>query len=96
MVDGPDHLTGPAGSLGGDSNQRPVVAREIFMAIDVVVPLVAIGAMLIALALDDQPEGQIDQVDTAHRAVVIADDQIAFWLWKSRENQAEPQPGLPR
>jgi hypothetical protein len=73
-----------------------VVAREIFMAIDVVVPLVAIGAMLVALVLNDQLVRQIDQVDTAHRAVVIADDQIAFWLWKSREDQAEPQPGLPR
>ena len=55
-----------------------MVAGKVFLPIDVVVPLVAVGAMLIALVLDDQLVCQVDQVDPADRALIITNDQIAF------------------
>jgi hypothetical protein len=48
LVDRVHHLAGPAGPLGGDPNQRPLAAGEVFVAINVAVPLVAILAVLIS------------------------------------------------
>ena len=48
------------------------------MAVDVAVPLVAVGAVLVALVLDDQLVPHIDQINPADRALVVADDQDAF------------------
>jgi hypothetical protein len=38
----------------------------------------AIGAVLITLVLDDQPVRDADQINPADRALVIANDQVAF------------------
>jgi hypothetical protein len=35
LADAADHLPRPAGPLGGDANQRPVIAGEVFLAVDV-------------------------------------------------------------
>jgi hypothetical protein len=48
------------------------------MTVDIGVPLMAIGAVLIALILDDQLLCQIDQVDATHRPLIVSDDQVAF------------------
>jgi hypothetical protein len=66
-VDTADHLAGPAGPLGGDSDQCPMISSEVFMAIDVAIPLVAVGAVLIAFVLDDQLVLHVDQVHPADR-----------------------------
>src|SRR5688572_1777789 len=92
LVDAADHLPGPAGSLGGDADQRPVVAGEVFLAINVVVPLVTVGAVLIAFVLDDQLVLQVDQVDPAHRALVIADDHVDSGIGRpARTRQSRSQ-----
>ena len=96
LIDAADHLPRPAGSLGGDANQRPVIAGEVFLAINVAIPLVTVRAVLIAFVLDDQLVLQVDQVDPAHRALVIADDHIAFRHRQPGQNEAEPKPGLAR
>jgi hypothetical protein len=38
----------------------------------------AIGPVLITLVLDDQPVRQLDRINPADRALVIANDQVAF------------------
>jgi hypothetical protein len=96
LVDRVDELAGPAGPLGGDPNQRPPVSGEIFLPINVTVPLVAVGPVLITLVLDDHHVRHLDQIDPADRALVIADDQMAFRHRQPGKNQAETQPGLPR
>jgi hypothetical protein len=48
------------------------LSGELFMAVDIGVPLTAIGAVLIALVLDDQLVRQIDEVDAPHRALIVA------------------------
>ena len=66
------------------------------MAVDVAVPLVAVGAVLVAFVLDDQLVRQVDQVDPADGALVVSDDQVAFRNGQPGEDQAEPKPGLAR
>jgi hypothetical protein len=78
LVDRMDQLAGPAGPLRRDTNQRPTIPGEIFLAINVTVPLVAIGTVLITLILDDQLVRQLDQIHAPDRAPVVADDPIAF------------------
>jgi hypothetical protein len=55
-----------------------VVAREILMSVDVTVPLTAIGSVLVTLVLDNDLEGKIDKIDSTDRAIVVADDDVAF------------------
>ena len=66
------------------------------MAVDVAVPLVAVGAVLVAFVLDDQLVRHVDQVNPADRALVIADDQVAFRQGQPGEDQAQPEPGFAR
>jgi hypothetical protein len=82
-------LAGPPGPLGGDPNQCPLVPSEVFLAINVAVPLVAIGPVLITLVLTDQSVRQIDQIDPADRAMVITNDQVAFRHWQPGKDEAE-------
>ena len=58
-----------------------MVAREIFVSVDVAVPLAAIGSVLVTLVLDDQLVRHVDKIDSADRAVVVADDDIALRCW---------------
>ena len=58
-----------------------MVACKILMAINVAVPLIAVGPVLIALILDDQLVCEMHKVDTANGAVVVADDEIALRHW---------------
>jgi len=48
------------------------------MAVDIAIPLIAVGAVLIALVLDDQLVRQVDEIDPADRAAIVTDDKIAF------------------
>jgi hypothetical protein len=73
-----------------------MITGEIFLAVNVAVLLTTIGAVLITLVLDDQLVRQVDQVDSANRTPVVSDDQIAFRRREPREDEGEPQPGLPR
>jgi hypothetical protein len=55
-----------------------MVACEVFMAIDVTIPLVAVGPVLIALVLNDQLVRDVDEVDPANWTLVVAADQVAL------------------
>jgi hypothetical protein len=61
----------------------------IFLAVNVRVPLVAIGAVLMTLMLDDQLVRQIDQIHAPDRALAIADDQVAFRYRQTGQHQAD-------
>ena len=52
LVDISHHLTRPAGSGRSDPDQRPLVASDVFIAVDIGIPLMAIGAVLIALVFE--------------------------------------------
>jgi len=68
-----------------------MVTGEVFMAIDVGVPLIAVSAMLIALVLNDQLVRDVNQINAAHRAAIVADDQVAFRHRQTGKHQAEAQ-----
>lgn len=76
--DSTNDLAWPAEALRRHSDQCPMIACEVLMPVDVAIPLSAISSMLIALVLNDDLECEIDEVDAADWASVVADHDVAF------------------
>jgi hypothetical protein len=52
--------------------------------------------VLITLVLDNDLEGEVDQIDSTDRTIVVADDDIALRCRQAGQNQAQSQPRLAR
>jgi hypothetical protein len=61
---------------------------------DVDAPLPHVRPVLITLVLDNHFELLEQQIDPSDRVTVCLDDDVALWLRKAGQKQAEPQPGL--
>ena len=56
--------------IARDASDPPAEIRKLFVLLDVALPLSRIGAMLVALVLDGDPEARVGEVHTSDESPV--------------------------